>query len=290
MTMTKIEKCNKCATRISWIGVWDSLFLAIFKGVIGLLTHSQALTTNALYSLHDVVSGVAVLISLKISSQPPDKKHPYGHGNAEYIVGVFTSVLILAATIFLVGESIRIIFMGEQVVPHWAALGAAGISVFANEVIYRFNICASKHMNSPALKTHGTHHRADAISSFAVVIALIAGMLGYHFLDPIVAIFEAVHLTYLSIELLYHGGCGLVDRAIKESDVAVIRQVVADLPDVEGVHGIKTRQIGRRVWVDLHVSLPVHKTMQEVAGISEEIRQGIHERVDYVGNVNIVCE
>jgi len=284
------EKCSRCAARVSWIGVWDSLFLAIFKGVIGVLTHSQALTINALYSLHDVVSGVAVLISLKISSQPPDKKHPYGHGNAEYIVGVFTSVLILAATIFLVGESIRIIFMGEHVTPHWAALGAAVVSVFANEVIFRFNACASKHMNSPAMEMHGKHHRADAISSFAVVIALVAGMMGYHFLDPIVAIFEAIHLTYLSIELLYHGGCGLVDRAIKESDIAVIRQVVADMPDVESVQDVKTRQIGRRVWVDLHISLPVHKTMQEVAGISDLIRQGIDERIDHIGNVNIVCE
>ena len=136
------DKCIKCAFRLSWIGIWDSAFLALFKGVIGILTGSRALTASALYSLHDVVSGVAVLIGLKIAKRPANKKHPYGYGNAEYIVCVFTSILILGAMVFLLGDCIRIIFMAEHFPPHWAALAAAVISVVANKIIYRFNIYA----------------------------------------------------------------------------------------------------------------------------------------------------
>ncbi len=288
--MPNKQKCVKCATRISWIGIWDSLFLAIFKGVIGILTRSRALTASALYSLHDVISGIAVLISLRISTRPADKKHPYGHGNVEYIVSVFTSILILGATIYLVADCIKIIFMSEHAPPHWAALGAAVISIFANEVIFRFNICAYKQLNSPALHAHGKHHRADAISSLAVAVAIVAGMMGYRSLDAIVAIFEAGHLIFLSIELLYQGGCGLVDRAIKESDISLIEQVVSDIPEVRSVGNIKTRQIGRSIWVDLHVSLPVNKTITEVHEISDKIRQSIAGRIKYLGNVNVVCE
>ncbi|MHC4544608.1 MAG: cation diffusion facilitator family transporter [Planctomycetota bacterium] len=149
--MLQEQKCIKCAARLSWIGIWDSAFLALFKGVIGILTGSRALTASALYSLHDVISGVAVLIGLKVATKPADKEHPYGYGNVEYIVCVFTSILILGATVFLLGDCIRIIFMAEHAPPHWAALAAAVISVAANEIIYRFNICAYKHMNSPAL-------------------------------------------------------------------------------------------------------------------------------------------
>lgn len=248
------------------------------------------MTASALYSLHDVISGIAVLIGLKVSETPADKKHPYGHGNAEYIVSVFSSILILGATIYIIADCIKIVFMGEHAPPHWAALGAAVISIFANEIIYRFNICASKQMNSPALHAHGKHHRADAISSLAVAIAIVAGMMGYRFLDAFVAIFEAGHLIFLSIELLYQGGCGLVDRAIKESDISLIKQVVSDMPEVRNVVNIKTRQIGRSIWVDLHVSLPVNKTITEVHEISDKIRQSIAERIEYLGNVNVVCE
>ena len=288
--MPEKDKCIKCATWLSWIGIWDSAFLALFKGVIGILTGSRALTASALYSLHDVISGVAVLIGLKIATRPADKEYPYGYGNAEYIVCVFTSILILGATVFLLGDCIRIIFMAEHAPPHWAALAAAVTSVAANEVIYRFNICAYKHMNSPALLAHAKHHRADVISSLAVVVAVVGGTLGYHFLDVVVAVFEAGHLLFLSIELLYQGGSGLIDRAIEDNDVSLIRQLLSDMTEVKEVKDIKTRQIGRSVWVDLYVSLPRDKTIAEVNAISERIRQCLGDRIEHMGNVSVICE
>ena len=288
--MPEKDKCVKCAERLSWIGIWDSAFLALFKGVIGILTGSRALTASALYSIHDVISGVAVLIGLRISTRPADKEHPYGHGNAEFIVCVFTSILILGATVFLLGDCIRIIFMGEHAPPHWAALTAAIVSVAANEIIYRFNICAYKHINSPALLAHAKHHRADVIASLAVVIAVIGGALGYRFLDAVVAVFEAGHLLYLSIELLHQGGSGLIDRSIEENDVSLIKQLLSGMAEVKEIKDIKTRQIGRSVWIDLYVSLPPDKTIAEVNTISAQIRYGLTERLEHLGNVNVICE
>ena len=288
--MSEKQKCLKCATRLSWISLWDSIFLAIFKGIIGIFTGSRALTASALYSLHDVISGAAVLIGLRIATRPADEEHPYGHGNVEYIVCVFTSILILGATVFLLADCIRIFFMGEHVPPHWAALGAAAISVFANEVIYRYNICAYKHMNSPALLAHAKHHRADVISSLAVVVAIMGSAMGYHFLDALVAVFEAGHLIFISVEIFYQGGSGLIDRAIEEGDVSLIRQVLSKMPDVQKIKDIKTRQIGRRVWVDLYLSLPTDKTIAEVNAISGQIRRSINEKIEHLGNVNVVCE
>lgn len=288
--MPEKDKCIECAARLSWISVLDSAFLAFFKGFVGMLTGSRALTASALYSLHDVISGIAVLIGLKIATRPADEKHPFGYGNVEYIVCVFMSTLILGATIFLLGDCIRIIFMGEHAPPHWIALTAAVISVVTNEVIYRFNICAHKRINSPALLAHAKHHRADVISSLAVVVAIVGSTLGYRSLDVVVAIFETGHLLYLSIELLYHGGSGLIDRAIGESDVSLIRQALSDMPGVREIRDIKTRQIGRSVWIDLYVSLPTDKTIAEVNTISGQIRQCIGNKVEHLGNVNVICE
>ncbi len=283
------EECTRCITKVSWIGLWDSLFLALFKGIIGILTRSRALTASALYSFHDVISGVAVIIGLKVATRPLDEEHPYGYGNAEYIVCVFTSIIILGATVFLMADSIRILFRGEHAPPHWAALGAAIISLFANEIIYRYNICAVRHMNSPALLAHAKHHRADAISSLAVVVAIIGSAMGYRFLDALVAVFEGCHLILVSADILYQGGSGLIDRAIEETDVASIRRVLSDIPDVREIRNIKTRQIGRSVWVDLYVCLPGERTIAEVNAISGRIRQGIKRKIEHLGNVNVIC-
>jgi len=288
--MSKKQKCIRCAAKVSRISLWDSVFLALFKGAVGISTGSRALTASALYSLHDVISGAAVIIGLRISTRPADEEHPYGYGNAEYIVCVFTSILILGATVFLLGDCIRIIFRGEHAPPHWAALGVAVISVFANEIIYRYNICAYRHMNSPALLAHAKHHRADVISSLAVVVAIAGSAMGYLFLDALVAVFEAGHLIFLSVEIFYQGGSGLIDCAIRDSDVSSIRQALSDMSDVKEIRDIKTRQIGRRVWVDLYVSLPPDKTIAEVNAISGQIRRNIENRIEYLGNVNVFCE
>jgi len=288
--MPKKDKCVKCTEQLSWVGILDSACLALFKGVIGILTGSRALTASALYSIHDVISGVAVLIGFKIATRPADREHPYGYGNAEYIVCVFTSIIILCATVFLLADCIRIVYMDEHVPPHGLVLIAAIVSVVVNEIIYRFNICSYKHMNSPALLAHAKHHRVDVVSSLAVVVAVIGGMMGYYFLDAVVAIFEAGHLLYLSIELLHQGGSGLIDRAIKEKDVSLIRQLLSEMAEVKEIKGIKTRQIGRSVWVDIYVSLPEDKTIAEVNTISARIRYCIASRLEYLGNVNIICE
>ena len=287
--MIEDQKCLKCVSTFSWIGLAGSIFLAFFKGVIGILTGSRALTASALYSLNDVISGVAVLIGLRVSTKPADANHPYGHGNAEYIVAVFTSILILGATIFLLGDSFRIIFRGEHVPPSGVALVAAIVSIVANEVIYRYNICGVKHINSPALAAHAKHHRADAISSFAVALAIAGSVMGYHFLDAVVAVFEGGHLLFVSAEILHKSGSGLIDCAIKDSDVSSIREVLSAMSDVKEVRDIKTRQIGRNMWIDLYVSLPANKTIAEVHSISGEIRERIAGRVEYLGNVNVVC-
>jgi cation diffusion facilitator family transporter len=286
--MIKKQKCTRCASRITWIGLWDSLFLAIFKGIIGIFSRSHALVASALYSIHDIISGAAVIIGVKIASRPIDRKYPYGYGNAEYIVSVFTSILIIGATIFLMGSAIKTIFKGSHSPPHWAALGAAIISLFANEVIYHYNICAFKHLNSPAIFTHAKHHRADAISSLAVIIALVGAKTGLSFLDPLVALFEAVHLIVLSGEILHHGGSGLMDKAIKERDISSIRNILAGITDIKDIKDIKSRQIGRYIWIDLYLCLSSDITIINAHGVSSKIRQALKNSISYLENINII--
>jgi len=284
------DKCSLCATRLSWIGFWDSLIIAIFKGIIGNLTHSRALQASALYSFHDVVSSIAMIIGLKVSSRPVDEEHPYGHGNVEYIVSVFTSFIILAATIYLLFGSLGMVLKAKHIPPHWAALVAGVISCFANEVIYRYNICAVKHLNSPAILTHAKHHRADAISSLAVVIAILGSKMGFYFLDPLVAVLETGHLTVLSIEILYHSSVGLLDKSAGKEEISLIKKISSQISGIKEIKKVKTRQIGRNIWVDLYVSLSGERTIDEAHKISKRIRQDLMRQIKYLGNINVVFE
>ncbi|MBI4669155.1 MAG: cation diffusion facilitator family transporter [Elusimicrobia bacterium] len=170
--MADNDKCVRCAYRLTWFGLWDSLFLALFKGVVGVTTHSRALTISAVYSIHDIISAVAILFGMKAAESPADEEHPYGHGAMENVVSLLTGLFIFAATVFLLGEALWAIVYKRYPQPHWTALVAALIAALVEETIYRYNICAWRHINSPAILTHARHHRADAISSLVVVRTL----------------------------------------------------------------------------------------------------------------------
>ena len=286
--MIENQKCVRCAAVASWIGLWDSVLLALFKGSIGILTHSRALTASALYSIHDVISGVAVIVGLKVAAKPADEEHPYGHGHAEHIVSALTSILIMVATIFIMADSIKIISRAQHAPPHWMAFAAAVISVLANEIIYRYNMCSVRHLNSPAILTHAKHHRADAISSAAVALAILASKMGFPWADPMVAIFEAVHLTVVSGEILYHGGSGLMDRSIKENDIDSIRKTLGEIREVKQIKDIRTRQIGRNIWADVYVTMVPNKTVAEAHEVSHRIRRNLQSLMKRLETVNVI--
>lgn len=280
------NRCTACVRKVSWIGLWYSFVLSLLKGFVGIISGSHALMGSALYSFHDVVSSIAILIGLKIFTKPTTKNYPYGYGNAEYIVSVFISIIILTATIFLMYNSIKLIFIDHKdVTLHWSVVLAAAFSIFFNILLYKFNKCAFKHLNSPAILTHAKHLMADAISSMAVILVILGTSLGIHSLDPLAAIFETVHLIYLSGEILIHGCTGLMDKAIDKKKIVSIKDILAD---VSGIEKIKTRQVGRNINVELFISFPADKTLNEIHAISNKITETIKNNMKYIGNVNVI--
>lgn len=264
--------------------------LAVFKGAVGFITRSRALTMSAVYSFHDVISGAAIIVGVEIAVSPEDEDHPYGHGKMEYVISLFTSLVILAATLFLLGESIEVMLSHGHAKPHWAAFGAALVSVIANETIYRYNICAYRKLNSPAMLTHAKHHRADAVSSAAVLVAVLGAKMGYHFLDALVAIFEATHLIILSSEIMYQSGVELLDRSLDSKTISSIRDIVRGVIGFDAVRSVKSRRMGRHLRIDLHVGLPGHLNIYEADKVSERLRDAVKRKVNYVGDINIIFE
>lgn len=284
------EKCVRCAYNLTWFGLFDSLFLALFKGVIGLTTHSRALTISAVYSLHDVVSALAILFGMKVAEAPADAAHPYGYGGMENVVSLITGLIIFTATVFLFGEAVWAIACEKYPQPHWTAAVAAAIAFLVEETIYRYNICAYRKINSPAILTHARHHRADAVSSVVVVLAIFGAKAGYHILDPLAAILEAVHLLLLSGEILHASSLGLLDRSPGRPQLEAIRDMAGRIAGADTVTGVQARQVGRGLWVDLHLRLREDLDMAEAQRISGRVRGALRRNLQNIDNVNVIYE
>ena len=258
MTKAQNNKCDRCANTTVWICLFECVFIAIFKVIIGLASGSKAMLGSALYSLTDVVSGFLLIVSRRISNKPPDIEHPYGHGKIEHIVGLLIGLIILLGTVAVILVSAFSLFRVDLQPLHWIGLWASLACLCLSQIVYRLLVCAGKQTNSSAMAAHARHVRLDSISNMAVVFAILAAEVGFREVDAIIAILEAVHVLYECSKMTHHSINNLMDASIDEEYVETIYSIAARDPNVKQITDIKGKHSGRGMSLDIEVLLDGH--------------------------------
>ena len=269
------RRCLACGNQFSLLNLVVNLGLAIVKTLIGLLAYSRALLASALYSINDVLSAIIVLVSLRIARRPADPDHAYGHGKAEFIAVGVVSTILAVAVIFVLFFSVSDILAGVNAPPHAIALLVAAVTMSTNEFLARRGYCAAERLGSPVLRTSAEHNRADAISSLATIVGVGGAWIGLHMLDPLVAIFETIHIIWLSGSLLGHSLRGLMDASLPLTQIERINAACRVVPGVVDVTSLRSRQSGPQAWVDMEVAVRSDISVLEAHQITGAVRQAV---------------
>lgn len=280
------EKCGKCGKRIGFISVSSSFILCCFKLFMGIASGSHALMANAFYSLQDVLSAGIVAFSVKYSRKKTDEEHPYGYGKIEFI-----STVILSSGI-IIGVLVIFFFAGKNVLmgpkrPSILAFWAAVVSMFATYILSRYVMCAGNTLNSPAIISNSKHIRADYISSICVVVGIGITKLGFSHLDSLIAIFEAIHITATSVEILIVGFKGLMDASLPDREVEKIKEIAKNVEGVNGISCLRTHQIGQRSEVDIEIQIAPRSGIKEANLIASKVKSALVEQIPKIGKVNV---
>jgi len=278
--------CQSCARRYSTLNLLINLSLAVIKGFVGVIAGSQALVAAALYSLTDAFSAIVVMVSTTLGNKPADEDHPYGHGKAEFVaIGIMGIALALCVVGILVFSLVHV-FKGSHSAPHLIAGAVAALSVASNGFLARRGYCVARFLGSPAVYTSAEHSRADAISSLAVLAGVGGAHLGVHWLDPLVAVFEAVHIAWLAGRLLGKAIKGLTDAAAPRSTADQIEAACTQIEGVERVLELRTRAVGSQIWADLIVAVPREYSVRRAQQVCEQVR----ERLPVEGGIPILAQ
>lgn len=278
------SRCLSCGLRFSVINLLANLALAIVKGLVGFISGSRALLACSLYSIHDVLSAIIVMVSLKVGRRPADKEYAYGYGKAEFIAIGVMSFVMMAGVFFIIYYSVIDIIRGVEGPPHVAALVVAGLSLVASEFLARMGFCAARHLdNSPSLRSSAEHNRADALSSLAVVVGVGGATMGLHVLDQIVAILETLHICWLSGRFFGMAVKGLMDTSLPDHEVEHISRACSRVPGVLEVVALRTRRAGMESWADVAVkvsgNLSVGQAHEIAVRVSVAIREALNRSV-----------
>lgn len=273
---------DKSRKNVAALSVASNTMLVILKLLVGILTGSVSIISEAIHSGLDLVAAIIAFFSVRISSRPPDKTHPYGHGKFENVSGVIEAMLIIVAAVWIVFEAIASL-RGEitVVANHGWGIGVMAVSGLVNFFVSRRLYRVAKKTDSIALEADALHLRTDVYTSLGVAMGLgIMYIVHLPVLDPIIAIAVALLILYEAYSLMMRAFSPLVDVSLDEKEVECIKSCLNEVLGSEYAYReLRTRKSGHYRYVDFILQVDPSLSVQEAHDFCDKLDIMIEQRL-----------
>ncbi|MBD3218939.1 MAG: cation diffusion facilitator family transporter [candidate division Zixibacteria bacterium] len=264
----------KIMQKVTAWGLVANLGLAAIKFFAGTLGHSNALVADAVHSLTDTSTDIAVLIGAPRWSAPADESHPHGHGRIETLITVFIGLVLIAAAVGLGFKAISDLQTAPDKSPGWIAFWAACASIIIKELLYRWNAHVGRRVKSSAIIANAWHHRSDALSSVPVVVALLGTRIqpAWTFLDHLGAIIVSLFILQAAWKIFWPALKQLSDTGASKEEIEELYNMIRYVDGVRDAHALRTRNIGPGLQVDLHLQVDPELSVRDghtLAGVAK---------------------
>ena len=194
------EQKIKKARSITLLGSFIDLILGVLKIFVGKIYFSQALITDGVHSLSDLLSDFFVYIMAKVSFSKADDEHPYGHGKFENLATTVIGTLLILVAMKMAYESYELLFMAkERTKPGMLTILIAVISIISKEWIYRKTLKVGEELKSSMIIANAWHSRTDAMSSLLILVGLVGAIFINEKIDLLVAFAVSLYLSLIHI-------------------------------------------------------------------------------------------
>lgn len=271
--------------KVSIVSIIGNVFLSIFKFIAGIIGKSNAMISDSIHSLSDVLSTIVVMIGLKLASKKEDVSHPYGHERIECVASFILAIFLFITGIGIGWMGIKTIFFenySEIKTPTLIALIAAIISIISKEAMYWYTRNVAKKIKSDALMADAWHHRSDALSSIGSLIGIGGAMMGFKLLDSIASIIICLCIIKVSYDIFMDSVDKMVDKACNSDFIDKIRDLVLGVDGVLDIDLIKTRLFGNKIYIDLEIAADQDLTLKEAHEIAQKVLDNIESNYEDV--------
>ena len=279
---------SKKIIRTSIIGILVNLILVIFKASVGIITGSIAIFMDAVNNLSDALSSAITIVGTKLANKAPDKKHPYGYGQIEYVSSVTVAVIILLAGVTSLRSS-----LDKVIHPEIAHYTTASLVVIAAAVLVKFALGRyvkkqGVKYQSESLIASGTDAMFDSIISFSTLAAAIVTLLFNISIEGWLGIVISVLIFKAGIEILLESLNGIIGSRVESSLSTELKTRICEYPHVNGAYDLILHRYGpERIIGSVHIEVPDELTAREIHSLSYSISQDIYINYNIILTVGI---
>ncbi len=255
------EKINQKLNRsqygkfAGWSSIIINTLLFVAKLLTGLMINSLALIADSIHSISDTATSIIVIIGFKISEKPPDAEHPYGHQRAEYIATLIIAVILIVAGLEFIKEGFIRILNPEEMLFSYSILFLIISTILIKFWMGNLTSYIGKLINSASIKADAIHHYTDVISTFFVLISVIAGNFGLYFFDGIGSVLVGIMLIVTGFSIANEAADLIMGKAPSKKLISKIKNLAKSIEDVIDVHDIIIHQYGNMKFISLHLEV-----------------------------------
>ena len=262
---------NKEKENVAFVSVLAAIVLTGSKLVIGVLTGSLGILSEALHSALDLVAAIITLISVRISDRPADRNHNYGHGKIENLSALVETILLLITCAWIIYEAVSRLVSGETHIDVnvWSYIVVVSSIIIDINRSRMLSKAAKKH-NSQALEADALHFSTDIWSSAVVLFGLICANFGLYFADAVSALGVAVIVLLVSYKLGKKAIDVLLDRSPLDS-LNIVEQTLATFSDVKSFNNLRVRTSGADTFIKFNIQLDADLSLKQVHELCDKI-------------------
>ena len=257
--------------KVALSSIFAGFTLTLFKFIVGILTASLGILSEALHSLLDLVAAIITYVSVSLSDKPADSDHNYGHGKIENLSAFLESILLFVTSGWIIYEAVsRIVtnnFHVEVTVWSYIVVITSMIIDFSRS---RQLFKVAKQQNSQALEADAIHFSTDILSSACVLLGLIFANFGYNKADAIAAICVAIIIFYIS-----YGMCKKAIDVLLDKVPTGVTEIVEDRlklnKNIRYYHDLKIRTSGAYTFIDVNVHLQPDLNLKDIHSLCDDI-------------------
>lgn len=249
-------KREKIGALTSVVGILTNIALALSKMVVGFLFGVISVSADGFNNLMDSFSSILSLVSFKISSKPADKDHPFGHARTEYVLAMVISFLILFVAFELIKESIGKIISPSMTTYSLFIIVVLLVSIVCKLFLFIFYLNVSKKIQSDVLKASAFDSLGDSISTFVILVTVIASKIISFNFDGYAGILVSLIIAFSGVKVLRETFSKIIGQAPDVEMVGNIKNLVLDYDGVIGIHDLNVHNYGpNKFYASVHIEV-----------------------------------
>lgn len=264
-------------TKIAGIlGIVGNVFLLIIKGIIGLITNSQAMIADAANSAGDIFASFMTFIGNKIASEPKDDTHNMGHGKAEYIFSMFISISMMAIALKLLYDSIMSLINGDTFEFSWFLVVVCITTILVKLGLFLYTRRLSKKFENLLLEANKKDHRNDCVITTFTLISILLSLANIYWFDSIVGIGISIWIFYSGLQIFIESFNVLMDKSLNEEDKNKIIEVINKYPEIKKYNHLNTTPVGYKYLVSITIFVDGTLTTFESHSIADKLEKELN--------------